>query len=263
MPRVAICSGPGVDKISSNRGRGDEGFELVRGEILFPTGYVVNGTHIPIKRPSENSQDFFCYKMKYSLNVMAICDHNGSFIDVEIMWPGSVHDARVFANSSVKKGLADGSIANIHQELVPGLTPVPALLIGDPAYPLLPNCMNEYTSCTDEKQLRFNTALRKVRNQIECAFGRLKSRWRILNRSVDVDLDTAISLMYSCFVLHNFCEMHKEDLNKDLVKTTILDERRCQNCKHHNQIDKLYSYNSARGKQIRQTITEFLNDNAL
>ena len=106
---------------------------------------VVDGTHIPIKRPSENSQDFFCYKMKYSLNVMAICDHNGSFIDVEIMCPGSVHDARVFANSSVKKGLADGSIANIHQELVPGLTPVPALLIGDPAYQLLPNCMNEYT----------------------------------------------------------------------------------------------------------------------
>ena len=211
--------------------------------------------------PKTHKTTCFCYKMKFSLNVMAICDHKGSFIDVEIMWPGSVHDARVFANSPVKKGLADGSIANIYKELVPGFSPVPALLIGDPAYPLLTNCLNEFTSCADEKQLRFNTSLRKVRNLIEHAFGRLKARWRILNRSIDVDLDTAINLMYSCFVLHNFCEMHKEDLSNEIVKNTIVNERRCQNCKHHNQIDKLYSYNSARGKQIRETIAEFLNDN--
>ena len=222
---------------------------------------LVDGTHIPIQRPTENSQDFFCYKMKHSLNVMAICDHKGYFIDVDIRWPGSVHDARVFHNSYVKKGLVNGTIPNLSKELVPGLTPVPAILIGDPAYPLLPNVMNEFTTCTDEKQLRFNTLLRASRNQIECSFGRLKGRWRILNRAIDVELDLAINLIYSCFILHNFCEKNKEELNPDVVRRVINNERIFQNCEHHNQINKLYAYNSARGKLVRQTIVEFLNDN--
>ena len=54
-----------------------------------------------IRQPTENPQDYFCYKMKYSLNCQGICDHKGCFLNVEIKWPGSVHDARVFANSDV------------------------------------------------------------------------------------------------------------------------------------------------------------------
>lgn len=43
----------------------------------------IDETHIPIQCPSENSQDFFCYKQWYSLPVPAVCDYKGSFIDVE------------------------------------------------------------------------------------------------------------------------------------------------------------------------------------
>ena len=51
----------------------------------------VDGTHIPIKCPSENSQDFFSYKQYFSLSVQAVCDYKGYFMDVECRWPGSVH----------------------------------------------------------------------------------------------------------------------------------------------------------------------------
>lgn len=61
----------------------------------------IDGTHI-IECPSENSQDFFCYKQFFSLSVQAVCDYKGSFMDVECRWPGSVHDAKVFANSSIR-----------------------------------------------------------------------------------------------------------------------------------------------------------------
>ena len=32
----------------------------------------------------------------------------------------------------------------------------------------------------------FNSMLRSARNQVECAFGRLKARWAILTRKIDV-----------------------------------------------------------------------------
>ena len=44
----------------------------------------IDGTHIPIKQPNENPHDYFCYEMKYSLNVEAICDEKGLFTDVDI-----------------------------------------------------------------------------------------------------------------------------------------------------------------------------------
>ncbi|XP_047140221.2 uncharacterized protein LOC105845863 [Hydra vulgaris] len=43
----------------------------------------IDGAHIQIKRPIENGQDYFCYKQYFSLNVQAVCDSKGYFIDVE------------------------------------------------------------------------------------------------------------------------------------------------------------------------------------
>ena len=65
----------------------------------------IDGTHIPICRPMINSQDFFCYKQYFSLSVQAICNYKGYFMDLECMWPGCVHDAKVFANSIINTKL--------------------------------------------------------------------------------------------------------------------------------------------------------------
>ena len=198
--------------------------------------------------------------MKYSLNCQAICDKKGTFLDVEVKWPGSVHDARVYSNSNINKRFRSGEVSLPNQELVPGYTPVPPFLLGDPAYPLLPNVMKEFpTSRTDKEEL-FNNSLRSARNQIECAFGRLKARWRILNRTLDVDLGFATTMIYACFILHNFCEMNNADINHEVVQHHIDIERRTQACSHHRHIDKLYSYNSARGKAVRDAVAQYLHD---
>lgn len=43
--------------------------------------------------------------MKYTLNVQAVCDFMGRFIDVDINWPGGTYDAKVFANSRINKAM--------------------------------------------------------------------------------------------------------------------------------------------------------------
>ena len=79
----------------------------------------INGTHIPILCPIQHSQDYFSYKQYYSLNVQAVCDYKGNFMDVKCMWPGSVHDAKVFANSSINRKLSNRILKNDISDCAP------------------------------------------------------------------------------------------------------------------------------------------------
>ena len=127
-------------------------FSIEKGEVLesvfqfqqrfgFPQLIrCIDGTHIPIKQPSENSHDYYSYKLCYTLNCQAICNAYGQFINVEVKWAGSVHDARVFANCDIQKGFTNEKFKLFYKELVPGEECVLQILLGDPAYPLLPYC---------------------------------------------------------------------------------------------------------------------------
>ena len=67
----------------------------------------------------------------------------------------------------------------------------------------------------------FSYRLPSARMVVECAFGRLKGWFGILRKDIDTDLKTTLNIIYACFVLHNFCEMNKEQLLDDIVSTAI------------------------------------------
>ena len=90
--------------------RGEKLKEIVKGfEDMwgFPQAAgAIDGSHIPIVRPEESASDYFNRKSYYSMIIQGLVDYRGWFTDVCIGWPGKVHDARVFANSSLyKKGM--------------------------------------------------------------------------------------------------------------------------------------------------------------
>ena len=89
------------------------------------------------------------------------------------------------------------------------------LSFGDPAYSLMPYLMKEYAGGgTNIQEQYFGYRLCSAKNVIECAFGRLKARFGSLKRAMDINLDELLFVIYACFVLHNFCELNNESINR-------------------------------------------------
>ena len=65
------------------------------------------------------------------------------------------------------------------------------------------------------KQLRFNYRLSRARMVVECAFGRLKGRWRSLLKRNDTNVKFLPKYIAACCVLHNICEIHKDTFNDE------------------------------------------------
>ena len=224
----------------------------------FPQAFgCIDGTHIAIQQPLENSHDYFSYKMKYTLNIQAVCDYRGLFLDVDCRWPGSVHDAKVFSNSKINKMLRENKLPSVYRNLVPGHDKVSSLLLADPAYPLLPYCMTEFECCKSNEEVIFNNLLRSSKNQIECAFGRLKARWQKLNTVLNLKNENVPYMIYACFVLHNFCQLHGIHDDDDGVLKQIKYDREVQ---PDIQQDLIFSCNTAEGTSTRKTVVAFLKE---
>ena len=251
--------GPKLIKCPDTKDRMETLMSKVEEKCGFPMVLgCVDGTHIPIKQPHENAHAYLCYKMKYSINVQAVCDHEGCFIDVDCSWPGSVHDAKIFSNSSINKLFQEQDLSGLIRKLTDNdETMVGSVLLGDPAYPLLPGMLHELSTCASDGEVIFNMTLRSVRNHIECTFGWLKARWRILNRPIDLGIEFVLATVYACFVLHNYCESVKASVSQEAINKEIKEMSSKQDCSHHSSKDKLYTYKSARGMLIRESVKNY------
>lgn len=181
---------------------------LDRFSARFPQALcAIDGSHIPIKAPPNNPRDYFNRKGYYSIILQAVVDSYGQFIDVTVGWPGSVHDARIFTNSRIYDRMQNNSLFPDQKLNIRGCD-VPLLMLGDPAYPLLPNLLKPFSDngrLTPE-QFVFNNRLSSCRIVVEHAFGRLKGRWRSLYKKCDNDLSNMSTIVTSCCILHNIVE---------------------------------------------------------
>ena len=63
------------------------------------------------------------------------------------------------------------------------------------------------------------------RIKIECAFGRLKSRFTALQRKIDLTFLDLQYMIFSCFVLHILRELHNEKLRDSDVAIVIQQDK--------------------------------------
>ena len=194
--------------------RGNAAMNVVRGfeeKWGFPQCFgAVDGSHIPIIPPHDCRTDYFGRKGFHSIVLQALVDHENRFMNVNVGWPGSVHDARILSNSEVFRRGEAGTFVPQSERILAGV-PVPVVILGDPAYAVLPWLIKPYPGTgLSTKARNFITKLSRACVAVECAFGRLKGRWWSLLKRNDVRIDHMTTVVAACCILHNMCEVHKD-----------------------------------------------------
>ena len=94
---------------------------------------------------------------------------------------------------------------------------LPYLFVCDDAYPLKNNMMKPYggKNLTPEKDI-YNGRLSRTRRCVECAFGILANKWRLLRKQIETKPETAEIIVKCLTVLHNVV-INKEGIDEKLM----------------------------------------------
>ena len=169
--------------------------------------------------------------LRYNELIIALVDYRKRFLDIEVGWPGSVGDARIFENSWLANNYADVLAELGTSKLATGddvEEDIPAFILGDSAYKNARHFVTTYkvTECDADRTVRhLNWRLSKARYHVKHAFGILKERFQIFEkplRSAAEDLPFAIHLIASICVIHNFLiDMQDTLTEKDVLPHEI------------------------------------------
>ena len=162
---------------------------------------AIDGSHISIKAPHVNQEDYLNRKQNYSINLQDAVDVDGKFIDVITGWPGSIHDTRVLRLSTLYMLAGNDAILTELVRHING-TSVHPLLIGDSAYPVLSWLIGPYphSQHLNRDQFKFNTVLDKSRVIIERAFGKLKCCWRCVLKPLEENTPKVSHTIITCCI---------------------------------------------------------------
>jgi hypothetical protein len=160
---------------------------------------ALDGTHIQIKAPQNNAQDYINRKGYHSLVLQAVCLPDMTMSHCFTGWPGSCHDSRVLRNSNLWE---EGPIICGRNHI-----------LGDGAYPLKPWLLTPYrdNGHLSARQRRYNYTHSATRTVIERTFAQLKGRFRRLQNLEVNSIQTAIDTIMSACILHNICILNADD----------------------------------------------------
>ena len=176
---------------------------------------LIDGSHVRIKAPNKSALDCFSRYQQHDFIIQAIVDGRKIFIDFACGFPGNMHDARVLRRTTIFQKSGQGNIL-IQPTLNVNGNEIGRYLLCDSAYPLSPWLMKPYPEGTrDRREITFNKELSSGRVKVECAFGTLKNRWRILLKRFDSGISFAIRTAIACAVLQNICIRNGEEWEED------------------------------------------------
>ncbi|XP_043479980.1 putative nuclease HARBI1 [Leptopilina heterotoma] len=167
---------------------------------------ALDGKEIRIKAPPHSGSLYFNYKRFYSFKLMAICDAFLRFTWIDIGDYGSLSDASSFRNSSLYQALEEHDAGLPRENILPRTNiSLPFFFVGDPIFALKTYLMKPYpraNGLTNEQHV-FNNRLSRARQCIEVSFGRICSKFQILEDRLDFKVDTSVEIVKAIICLHN------------------------------------------------------------
>jgi len=180
----------------------------------------LDGKPIRVVCPTDSGAMFFNYKKYFSVVLQGLVDADCKFIIVDMGGFGKQIDGGTFLASDLFSFI-DGKRIVFPE---PGFLPhssviVLYVMLGDEA--LLPSLMKPYerNSLTDRRR-NFNERLSRARKPVECAFGILYSKWRIISKAIETEVDLADNIVKFICVLHNTI-VEKQGAERHLTDVTV------------------------------------------
>lgn len=204
---------------------------------------AVDCTHVLIRKPHAHGDEYVNRKGVASLNVQVTCNGNERFTSVNVNWPGSVHDARIWKNSNVCRVMT-GNNAN-------------ALLLGDEGYGIAPWLMTPYRNPANAEQRAYNKCITKERVIIERCFGQVKQRFPILQSKIRLSIDRVPSVILCCMILHNVAKhLQEEDYEIPEAENVIGEDDPVPGAVGEQEIMRIRE----RGQRKRDEIAQIIHD---
>uniref|UniRef100_A0A8C5Q8J3 Protein ALP1-like n=1 Tax=Leptobrachium leishanense TaxID=445787 RepID=A0A8C5Q8J3_9ANUR len=167
---------------------------------------ALDGKHIRVIKPTCGSR-FLNSKHFFSVVLFAVSDANYCFRYIDVGSYGSSSDSAVFAHSDFGRMLLRDELDLPGNTTLPGTADpaLPFVFVADEAFAVGEHLMRPYSSRGLSLQKRvFNYRLTRARRVVECAFGILSNKWRILQSPINLKLENAISAVKAACALHNF-----------------------------------------------------------
>ncbi|KAJ8914350.1 hypothetical protein NQ315_011338 [Exocentrus adspersus] len=172
---------------------------------------IIDGTHIKIPAPKENSAAYLNRKNVHSIQLQVVCNQKRKFTHCYVGQSGSMHDQRVLRVSPLRH------ILNSEEYF-----PENSHLIGDAAYSVHPHLLTPFkdNDHLSRQQLNYNNCLSSARMTIERAIGLLKCRFRsLLDKLYMTRTDLIPYTILACCILHNICIDLNDFIEVPLVLT--------------------------------------------
>lgn len=169
---------------------------------------AIDGKHVVFEKPPNSGSLFYNYKNEFSIVLLALVDADCKFITVDVGAYGRNSDGGIFRSSRLGKKLMSKKINFPPPKLLPQTNSMmPHVIVGDEAFPLLPNVMRPYPG----PQMQNNEAVKiynyrhsRARRTSENAFGILTKKFRIFLKKINISPEHLDVITLATTVLHNF-----------------------------------------------------------
>ncbi|XP_029470738.1 putative nuclease HARBI1 [Rhinatrema bivittatum] len=172
--------------------------ERTRREFLGRAGFprvlgALGCTHVALKPPADHENLYRNRQRYHSMHMQLVCDARGAITHVVAEFPGSMPEAAILSQSSLKP------IFESRQE-------EPSWLLGDRAYSLKTWLMTPIENPQTPAEHRYNHAHGSTHAIIKQTIAALKARFRCLSRAGGVLQYSPLKVCHifvACCVLHN------------------------------------------------------------